>query len=619
GYSTLHIVGLAIGITCCLLIFQYASYEKSYDRFSDHASQIVRVRLDNYQKGKLAWQSATSYPAIGPAMKKDFPEVENFCRLIDANLLLSNEQSHVKFNENKGYFADPTALSMFDVKLLKGDPKTALDGPDKMLLSETMAKKYFGNEEPLGKRLTVRGDRIQHYEVTGVFKDYPSNSHLIINHLVSYSTLGKELRERGDSSNATETAWGWYDFYVYLQLKPGTDYKKLETKLPAFCDGYMNNSEWMKANNVRSELFLIPLSDIHLYSNYNQEAEVNGDGKAVSFLFMIAFFIICIAWINYTNLATARSLERAREVGVRKVLGAIRTDLILQFLTESFLLNLMSMVLALIAAWFLTPAFNQMIGTTAPAQFSLPTKYWLLFAALFLGGTFLSGIYPAFVLSGYHPVVVLKGMFKNSSKGLILRKGLIIGQFATSVILIAGTLIVYQQVQFMRKQQLGFNMNQTLVLDGVHSVQDSAYLRIYEPFRNELLQQSSIRSITASTNVMGQEIYWTNSILRVGGQSKEAITLYHLGVDYDFIPAYGIKLAAGRNFSRDFGTDKKGVLLNETASELFGFKNPKEALTGKLKRDGDTLSILGVISDYHHQGLQKAIDPMIILLAPQVS
>ncbi|HLZ88724.1 MAG TPA: ABC transporter permease, partial [Puia sp.] len=325
GFSALNIFGLAIGITCCLLIFHYVAAERSYDTFQPNAGRIVRLRLDEYQQGKLAWQSATVYPAIGPAMKKEFPEVEQFGRLIDADLLLSNPEKNVKFNELKGYYADPSMLGMLGVRLLKGSPATALDAPDKILLSESMARKYFGNEDPLSKRLRAQGwGTTEDYEVTGVFKEYPANSHLIINHLVSYSTINKIARSRGDSTNSSETAWGWYDFYVYLQLRPGANWKGLEGKLPDFSNRHMNNDEWHKKNNVRSELHLIPLPDIHLYSNYNQEAEVNGNGKAVSFLFLIAFLIIAIAWINYTNLATARSLERAKEVGLRKVLGAVR-------------------------------------------------------------------------------------------------------------------------------------------------------------------------------------------------------------------------------------------------------------------------------------------------------
>ena len=370
GYTILNVVGLAIGITCCLLIFQYVAFEKSYDNFEPQVNQVVRLRLDAYQQGKLAWQSATSYPAFGPTLKKDFPEVEDYCRLIDADLLLSNDERNIKFKEEKGYYADPSFLSMFNVQLVKGNLKTALDAPDKILLSENTAKKYFGNDDPLGKRLTDRDpDYTRTFEVTGVFKEFPANSHLIINHLVSYSTLGSILRFYGDTSNSTETAFGWYDFYTYLKLRPGTDLKKFESKLPAFCDKYINSKEWNKTNNVRDEIYVIPLRDIHLYSNYNQEAEVNGNGQSVSFLFLIAFFIIGIAWINFINLATARSMERAREVGVRKVLGALRSNLIRQFLTESFLLNLVAFILALACVYLLTPWFNQFTGRAATGGF----------------------------------------------------------------------------------------------------------------------------------------------------------------------------------------------------------------------------------------------------------
>jgi putative ABC transport system permease protein len=617
GYSLLNILGLAIGITCCLLIFQYVAYEKSYDQFGPEAKRIYRLRLDSYQKGKLAWQSATSYPAIAPTMKRDFPEVEEFCRLYDANLLLSNDEKNVKFNELKGYYADPSVINMFDVHLLKGNPKTALDAPDKMILSQTMARKYFGNEEPLGKRLTSKSGRPRQFEVTGVFRDYPANSHLILNHLVSYSTLNQEMRERGDTSNAAETAWGWYDFYTYLLLKPGTDPKQLEEKLPAFSDKYMNSKEWAKANNIKAELYSIPMPDIHLYSNYNQEAEVNGDGKGVSFLFMISFFIIVIAWVNYSNMATARSLERAREVGVRKVLGAVRGDLITQFLTESLLLNLFAFIIGVLAAYLLTPSFNQLIGSTNDEKFSLPFNYLLIFSGLFLLGTLVSGLYPAFILSGYHPVTVLKGLFKNTTKGLVLRKSLIIGQFATSIILIAGTLIVYQQVRFMRNQQLGVNINQTLVLQGAQTIQDSVYQNVFQPFKTDLLKMSQVKNVTASSNVMGQEIYWTRGMNRLGEQGQ-AVTMYIMGIDYDFLPSYELKLLAGRNFSKDFKTDSSGILLNEKAIELFGFKNAQDAV-GKKIRSRDTLTVVGVVTNYHHQGLQKAMDPMLFYLIPNIN
>jgi len=619
GYSLLNIAGLTIGMTCCLLIFHYVSYERSYDRFEPAAQQIVRVRLDAYQQNVLAFKSATSYPAIAPTMKKEFAEVDNFCRLIDDNLLLSNEDQHIKIAENKGYYADPASISMFGLQFTKGDPHSALDGPDKMILSESTAKKYFGTEEPLGKILVNRGGAtIENLKVTGVYKDFPANSHLVMQYLVSYATLGKELARGGDSSNPSETAWGWYDFYVYLQLKPGVDYKQLEAKLPAFTSKYIDARKQSKTNGNHTELHLIPLTDIHLYSNVNQEAEVNGNGQAVSFLFLIAVFIICIAWINYINLSTARSVERAREVGVRKVLGALRSVLIRQFIIESFILNVLSLLLSLLIFILLLHPFDIFTGRNDYSGVALTRPYWIMFFLLFFAGTFLSGIYPAFVLSGFKPVTVLKGAFKNTSGGQLLRKSLIVVQFVTSVVLIAGTIIVFQQVNYMRNQKLGTNITQTIVLKGPQTIADSLYQNSYQPFKSAVLEQPAVKNISASTEVPGNEIYWTNGIRRTG-PNQQAVTLYHLGIDYDFIPAYDISMIAGRNFSLQFGTDKKAVILNETATRLLGFKTPAQAINEKVIRGRDTLNIVGVTADFHQLGLQKMIDPMIILCRPNIS
>jgi len=617
GYSTLNIFGLALGISCCLLIFQYVAFERSFDKFQTNSDQIVRLRLDSYHAGELQWKSATAYPAFGPTMKRDFPEVENFCRLHDADLVLSNEERNIKFKEEKGYFADSSVLSMFNIELLEGNPVSALDGPDKILLSEKTAKKYFGSVGALGKKLVYREPPYSRtFEVTGVFREFPANSHLIINHLASYATLGSMARQDGDTTNSTETSFGWYDFYTYLQLKPGTDLKKFEDKLPAYCDRYMNKKEWAKTNKIHTEIHIIPLSDIHLYSNYNQEAETNGNGRSVAFLFMIAFFIIGIAWVNYINLSTARSVERAREVGVRKVLGAARKNLIGQFLTESLILNLIAFVFTFGIVLLLTPWFNQLTGNNMHSGFHLPLHYWLGFTCLFVSGSFLSGIYPAFVLSGFRPVLVLKGAFKSSFSGIALRKGLIIAQFATSVVLIAGTMIVFQQVSYMRKQKLGVDISQTLVMDGANSIVDSVYQNTFQPFRNDLLKIADVKNVTVSSSVMGKEIYWTNGCQRIGTSDKGAVTLYNMGVDYDFIPAYGLSLKAGRNFSKEYKTDEKAVMLNEKAVRLLGFEDAGRAVNDYIYAGRDTVKIVGIVTDYHHQGLQKTIDPMIFRLRP---
>ncbi len=597
------------------------SYERSYDTFQTASPQIYRIRLDEYKQGTLEWQSATSYSGIAPALKRDYPEVENYCRLIDWNGIFANAQNNIKFNETKGYYADPSAVRMLNIQLVKGNAAKVLEAPNQVVISETMSKKYFGNENAVGKQLQVRaGDAPANlsYLVTGVFKDYPNNSHLIINYLVSWATLEEEMRLEGDTTNAVNTSFGWYDFYSYIQLKQSADSKIFEAKFPAFCNKYINNNEWNKTNNVKNSISLIPLSDIHLYSNYNQEAEVNGNGQAVSFMFMIAFLIMGIAWINYINLATARSVERAKEVGVRKVLGASRNDLIRQFMMESALLNLAALIIGIAAALLLSPVFNTMMGRDVYAAFTLSSKYTLIFTGIFIFGTLLSGLHPAFVLSGYKPVTVLKGAFKNTSGGLVLRKSLIVLQFSVSVILIAGTIIVYQQVNYMRNQQLGANIDQTLVMNGAQSMSDSLYKNIYQSFKNEILKLPAVKSMTASSTVMGQEIYWTRGVKALQSSATTS-TLYLLGVDYDFIPQYQLKLAAGRNFSKDFTVDANGksAILNEEAVKAMGFKNAADAI-GKKIIVNDTLTVQGVVQGFHQLGLQKPIDPQLILLRPDM-
>jgi putative ABC transport system permease protein len=614
GYTTLNILGLTIGITCCLLIFQYVSYERSYDTFQKNSSRIVRIRLDQYKQGKLLWQSATSYPAFGPLMKKDYPEVENYCRLLDDELLLSNDAKNVKFSEKKGYYADPSSIDMLGIQLQSGNSAAALNAPDKIIISQSMAKKYFGTDDVVGKTLVARNQNPHEIlQITGVFKDYPKNSHLIIDYLVSYNTFRKLLAQSGHKGDPANTTIGWYDFYTYIQLKAGTDLQKFQSKMPAFANKYVNSREDRKSNNITDQLFIIPLSDIYLNSNYNQEAEVNGSGSAVNFMFLIGFIIMGIAWINYINLSTARSVERAKEVGVRKVLGAAKATLVRQFMFENILLNFTAILLAGVAVAILIPWFNNLMGKDVATGFSMSGKYWLIFFGIFISGTLLSGLYPAFVLSDYKPVAVLKGAFKNTSGGLALRKGLIVLQFGISVVLIAGTIIVYQQVNFMRSQKLGVNINQTLVLDGVQTVSDSLYWNTLQPFKSELLKNSGVKSMTISTSVMGKEIYWTNSYKSFDHAELGASTLYRLGVDYDFIPQFEMKLLAGRNFSKDFKTDEKAAILNDRALAQMGFKDPQDAI-GKKISSGDTLTVIGVVQSFHHLGLQKPIDPQLITL-----
>ncbi len=631
GYTTFNIVGLAIGIACCLLIFQYVAYEKSYDRFNKNVNDIVRLRLDLHDQGKLTMQSATVFAGVAPLLKKGLPEVENYCRLIDTRIswqgndpvqnsvVFANEAKNIKAIENKGYYTEQSFLNMFTLHIIEGDRNTLLNAPGKIILSETLAKKYFGSHEAVGKQITVlEGGYKYSYLVTGVFEDYPTNSHLSFDYLVSYSTFVNMIKRLGPKGVDAETTLGWYDYYVYLQLYPGFDQKKLDAKLVAFCDKYLNN-DYSRAHNNREDLYSIPLKDIHLYSHYNEEAGVNGDGKSVSFLFLIAFLIIIIAWINYTNLATARSLERAKEVGIRKVLGALRKNLMLQFLTESFVLNFAAVIIAVSVAFICTPSFNRLIGSTSEKGFYLTTPYLLGFVGLFIAGTLASGMYPAFVLSGFHPIAVLKGLFKNSNSGMFVRKGLIISQFATSIILIAGTTIIYQQVNFMRNQKLGADISQTLIINGPSEKQDSAYTTSYQAFKNEILRINGVKNIAASSGVMGKEIYMTNPAIIIHSKDKNPVTVYTLYVDADFLSSYKMQFKAGRNFEPNNPEDEKSVVLSEEAVKLLGIDDFGKAINQAISNYDDTFKIIGVVANYHQLGLNRSMLPVVFVPKPEIN
>lgn len=616
GFTLLNIFGLAIGMTCCLLILQYVNYERGFDQFHKDADRIARLRIDNYSEGKLLWKSATVFPAFAPTMKKEFPEIEEAGRLIDANVMLTNEARNIKFNEQKGYFADPSMLKIFTIPMVKGNPATALNTPEKIILSESYAKKYFGDEDPVGKVLKVNGvGKARTFEVTGVFKDYPKNSHLIIDYLVSYSTLGKVLKEQGDTENATETAWGWYDFYTYFKLRPHATIAQVQAKMPALCDRYINSKRDPKSNR-KTEAYLMPMTDIHLEANFNQEAEVNGSGQAVSWLFLIAFFILAIAWTNYINLATARSLERAREVGVRKVMGALREQLVGQFMMESMILNLSALALAITVSYLAMPAFSNFLEQPISFSFANNLRFWLMMLLVFVTGTFLSGMYPAFVMSGIKPIIVLKGIMPKMTGGISMRRVLIVSQFSASIALIIGTIVVYQQINYMRNQKLGLDIAQTLVLEGASSVRDSVFQASFKPFKNEVLKLKGAENISLSSTVPGDEVYWTNGARWMRKPKESNTTMYIMSMDYDFVPAYNMQMVAGRAFSEKFGEDqhRKNILLNESAVKALGIENAQKAINEKIVVGGDTVNVIGVMADFHQESLKRAVNPMVARL-----
>lgn len=602
-FSILNLLGLTVGMAACMVIGLYVSYERSYDTFQPDVENVYRIRLDNYQNdGQLAWKSATSYPAIGPTMKKDYPEVTEFMRLYDANqTVITYKDKH--FRETNYYFADPNALTFLKISMLRGNAKTALTGINKVVLSESTAKKYFGNEDAYGKMVKLDNDA---YLVTGIFKDYAKNSHIELDFICSYLT-----------SPDAQTNWGWYDFFTYVKLKPQTDPKLLEAKLPAMMMKY--NGDWYRKSGKKDVLSLQPLQSIHLDSHLNQEAEVNGNGRTVDFMVWVALAILAIAWINYINLATSRALDRAKEVGIRKVVGAQRQSLVYQFVFESLFLNLIALVLAVVVVMLCLPFFNQLTGKPLAFIQLFDNHLWLVGIVIFVVGTLLSSLYPALILSNFQPIAILKGRYSNTTDGAMLRQGLIVVQFAASVILIIGTLTVYKQLQFMQNHDLGFSKEQTLVLRGPSVVDSTARTRS-ETFKQTILNQNLAKKVSASAYVPGIEILWTNSVRRKDQlDASNNVTMFFNAIDPNFLDTYSIPLLAGRNFGASFGMDSTAVLINETAMKVLGYKTPEEALNKELSAPWDGNRIIGVVRDYHQQALKMPKDPMIFILYPRAN
>jgi putative ABC transport system permease protein len=494
---------------------------------------------------------------------------------------------------------------MFSFPLLKGDTRTALNEPNTIVLTESTALKYFGNEDPIGKTIQFNGN--QNLQVTGILKDLPVNSQLQFGMLISFATL--EEQEKGNLYN-DGNAWGWYNFFTYILLKPQADADAFAAKLPAFTQKYFG--EDMRKKNYGLELILQPLQDIHLNNTVSYEVESTGNRQAIYFLAIIALFIIAIAWVNYINLSTAKAAERAKEVGIRKVVGSTRPQLIGQFLLESVLINLLAATVAVFLAYLLMPFFHTLIGKAIPFTFWHDKQFLLYMGLMLVCGMLASAFYPAFVLSSFKPVRVLKGNTTSGIRGVWLRKGLVVMQFAASITLIIGTLVVYRQLGFMQEQELGLNVDQTLVIRAP-TIQDTTYTNGKFSFKTEVLRHPGVRSATFSNQVPGEEITNTNSgVHRKGGEIK-AGNYSLLWIDTDFIPAYELQLLAGRNFSEQFSTDKQAVLLNETALRSLGFSSPEEALNQVILVRGQEKTVVGVVKDYHQRSLRNSHEPIIFM------
>ncbi|MBN8851765.1 MAG: ABC transporter permease [Sphingobacteriales bacterium 50-39] len=594
-FSFINIFGLAIGIAASLLILQYTRFERSYDKFEANASRIYRVQQDRYNEGRLTTQWAAGAAGIGLLLKEAFPEIQAVARLHDENNIMSYKEKF--FREDHMFYATDEFLSMFSYPALQGSVTGALKDPFTAVLTASTARKYFGNEDPIGK--TIDLNKVNHYKIMAVLPDPPVNTHLKFSMLFSFVTLEKFA---GPSVNTTSD---WDGFFTYILLRPGADPGQLEKKIPALIE-----KKWGEQLNKGKEgvvYHLQALPDIHLSPTYMVEAEPNGDRKAVSFLEIIALFIIVIAWINYINLATARSIERAKEVGIRKTLGSLRGQLIGQFLFESFLINLLAVIIAFVLVLLFLPVFNTMAGKSLTFSTINNTGFWYTLVILFSGGTVLSGLYPAFVLSSFKPIAVLKGRFSGTTHGSLLRQSLVIGQFVASVLLMAGTFTVYRQLHFMQHEDLGIKINQTLVVK-FPRVTDSTVTDRLAGFRTEVLHIPGVTRVSASTEVPGRKVGWNAGGIREVGADPSKIRQYRvIGIDYDFVDAYGLKVIKGRNISRQFA-DSDAVLFNLAAVKEMGFNKPEEVLNKRIEFWGKQYTIVGVVSNHHQESPRQVYD-----------
>lgn len=608
--SFINLFGLTIGLTCCLLILTYILNELSYDKYNKNADRVYRVTRTFYDgNGKEMLNLSTVAPPFGYYLPTDFPEIEKMTRLLNVGITPLRYKDKL-INEPNVYFGDENLFDVFTVDVLKGNPKTALNDPYSVMLTEETAKKYFGNEDPINK--VIRANDQFDVKVTGVYKDFPPNAHIHPNILVSFNTL-KDSAIIGEEN--LRTNWGNNSFFTYILLPETYNIESMKKRFPAFLDKHMAGQYGPNQPSKFTKLDLQKLSDIHLYSHTDFEAEPNGDINRVYIFSAIALFILLIACINYMNLSTARSALRAKEIGIRKVVGASKKELVAQFLSESILLTCSAIIIAFVLLYLLLPWLNKVSSQNLSINILLKWQILVpLFLTPFVVGI-ISGIYPALFMSSFQPVKTLKGLFKVGGSNISFRKVLVVTQFAISIILIITTVVVFQQLRYMQNASLGYNKDHLITMAYSNQLNDR-----YEAFRNTLLQNSNIKAVGRSSRIptgrlldgMGAQVPGNDSMVPVKADIR------FLATDYDFIPAYGIPLAAGRNFSRSFGTDTSNFIINEAAVKAIGWKSNDQAVGKDFKYGQFSGHIIGVVKDFHFESLHEAITPLVFVL-PQPS
>jgi putative ABC transport system permease protein len=610
GFSAINIIGLAIGLATCLLIMLFVLDELSYDRFNKKADRIYRVDGE-IKFGGNHFILAVSTDPMGPTVKKDFPQVEQYVRFrSNGGFLVKKGNENVQ--EENVVFADSTLFDVFTLPMIDGNASTALQQPNSVVITETIARKYFNTTQAAGKTFIINNR--DNYTITGVIKDIPSQSHFTFDFFVSMATLAESRNNNWVSNN----------FNTYIVLKEGADPKKLEAQFDALVEKYVgpqvmalmsiDMNEFKKSGNYERHT-LTPLTSIHLHSNKVAELGANSSIQYVYIFSAIAFFILLIACVNFMNLSTARSANRAREVGVRKVLGSLKNNLVKQFLTESILISCIALVLALALTFAMLPYFNQLAAKNI--KLNLLASPWLVpvLLLLVLITGLLAGSYPAFYLSSFKPIQVIKGKLAAGFKTSRLRSGLVVFQFAISIILIIATIVIYKQLHFIQSAKTGFNREQVMV------IHNSAPLgKKVNAFREEILKLPGVDNATITGYLPTSGSRNDNPVFADPTlDQKRAVSMQTWDVDEQYIPTLGMEMKAGRNFSKDFPTDSSGIIINEAALRLLGFTDP----IGKSlyymrdinkKDDVSALHIVGVIKDFNFNSMRQQVTPLALML-----
>ena len=605
-YAFINILGLAMGLAVCMVIMQYVRFEKSYDRFHSGAENIYRILLQSPAPDGSAYQDAANVAPLADVLVDEYPEVKKAVRITPEYSKVVFRYDDKMAETNRIYYADSTMFTLFDYKLLEGDPVSALKGINSIVLTKTTAEKFFGpinqwKESPLGK-IILMNNRWP-LTVTAVMEDFPANTHFRANGLISFSTFVK--------GNDQTKEWGWNDFYTYVELTPGTDYKNFETRIQDIIRKYTKKEDWDKA------YVLQPLTDIHLHSNVGFELDVNGSAETVYFLSMIAIIILVVAWVNYVNLATARAGHRAKEIGVRKVNGASRGAVMTQFLLESFFMNFVALVLALAIVSVLMPVASELLGKPLTFSFLADRTFLLSIAAIYVLGSLSSGIYPAIILSSFQPAGILKATSTFAgARNSGIRKALVVFQFMISVGLITGTMIVGNQMSYIQNKKLGFSSNNTVILSASSTQENDSLNRMrYYTFRNTLLENSEFANVSISSVLPGKshnDLDTHGGLRMVGDPEDIDLMLTSFRVDENYIPIFDIEVIAGKNFSDQYSRDDEKIILNRKAAELLGFSDPEKIVGRKVQYWSRQKEVVGVIENYHHKSLKNTFDPMVL-------